>query len=110
MAATLPLLGALGGTTADAIWVTWMVLAVASAGYVAYDAFTQNPELTVMKWGWVLVTLYIGPIGAALYVLSCKEPSPGHTKHSWHRCGSSRSDPPSTASPVMPPGSFSPRS
>ena len=30
-----------------------------------------------MKWGWVLVTLYIGPIGAALYVLSCKEPSPG---------------------------------
>jgi Domain of unknown function (DUF4396) len=71
------LLGALGGTTADAIWATWLVLAVASAGYVAYDAFTQNPELTVMKWGWVLVTLYIGPIGAALYVLSCKEPSPG---------------------------------
>jgi hypothetical protein len=71
------LLGALGGTTADAIWATWIVFAVASAGYVAYDAFTQNPELTVMKWGWVLVTLYIGPIGAALYVLSCKEPSPG---------------------------------
>jgi len=34
--------------------------------YLAYDAFTQNPELTVMKWGWILVTLYIGPIGAAL--------------------------------------------
>jgi hypothetical protein len=30
-----------------------------------------------MKWGWVLVTLYIGPVGAALYVLSCKEPAPG---------------------------------
>jgi Domain of unknown function (DUF4396) len=71
------LLGALGGTAADAIWATWLVLAIASAAYVAYDAFTQNPELTVMKWGWVLVTLYIGPIGAALYVLSCKEPSPG---------------------------------
>ncbi len=71
------LLGALGGTAADAIWATWILLSVASAGYVAYDAFTQNPELTVMKWGWVLVTLYIGPIGAALYVLSCKEPSPG---------------------------------
>jgi Domain of unknown function (DUF4396) len=77
MPASLAVLGALGGTTADAIWATWIVLAVASAGYVAYDAFTQNPELTVMKWGWVLVTLYIGPIGAALYVLSCKEPSPG---------------------------------
>jgi len=71
------LVAALGGSTADAIWATWIVLAVVSAGYVAYDAFTQNPELTVMKWGWVLVTLYIGPIGAALYVLSCKEPSPG---------------------------------
>src|ERR1700722_7084349 len=71
------LLGALGGTTADASWVTWILLSIASAGYGACGAFTQNPELTVMKWGWVLVTLYIGPIGAALYVLSCKEPSPG---------------------------------
>ena len=71
------LAAALGGTTADAIWTTWIILSILSAGYVAYDAFTRNPELTVMKWGWVLVTLYIGPIGAALYVLSCKEPSPG---------------------------------
>jgi Domain of unknown function (DUF4396) len=71
------LAAALGGTAADAIWTTWIILSVVSAGYVAYDAFTRNPELTVMKWGWVLVTLYIGPIGAALYVLSCKEPSPG---------------------------------
>ena len=55
----------------------WFALVLASAAYVAYDAFTKNPELTVMKWGWVLVTLYIGPIGAALYVLSCKEPYPG---------------------------------
>jgi hypothetical protein len=45
--------------------------------YVAFDAFTKNPELRVMKWGWVLVTLYIGPIGASTYVLSCKEPRPG---------------------------------
>src|ERR671919_2708888 len=29
-----------------------------------------------MKWGWVLVTLYMGPIGLGLYVLSCKEPRP----------------------------------
>jgi len=69
--------GALGGGTADAVWIAWFVLAVLSAAYVAHDAFTRNPELTVMKWGWVLVTLYIGPVGAALYVLSCKEPAPG---------------------------------
>jgi hypothetical protein len=69
--------GAAGGGTADAVLIAWFALAVLSAAYVAYDAFTRNPELTVMRWGWVLVTLYIGPVGAALYVLSCKEPAPG---------------------------------
>jgi hypothetical protein len=69
--------GALGGRTADAVWIAWFVLVLLSAAYVAHDAVTRNPELTVMKWGWVLVTLYIGPVGAALYVLSCKEPAPG---------------------------------
>ncbi len=58
------------------LWV-WFASVFVSVVYVAFDAFTNNPELTVMKWGWVLVTLFTGPIGAALYVLSCKEPSPG---------------------------------
>lgn len=62
---------------ADGVLLAWFALVLVSAAYVAYDAFTRNPELTVMKWGWVLVTLYIGPVGAALYVLSCKEPAPG---------------------------------
>jgi hypothetical protein len=30
-----------------------------------------------MKWGWLLMTLYTGPVGAVLYVLSCQEPAPG---------------------------------
>lgn len=30
-----------------------------------------------MKWGWLLVTLYTGPIGAAAYVLTCQESAPG---------------------------------
>ncbi|MFE7184976.1 DUF4396 domain-containing protein [Streptomyces erythrochromogenes] len=67
----------MSGTTAEALMYAWFALALLSTGYVAHDAFTKNPELTVMKWGWVLVTLYIGPVGAALYVLSCKEPRPG---------------------------------
>lgn len=29
-----------------------------------------------MKYGWVLVTLYAGPVAAAFYVLSCQEPGP----------------------------------
>jgi hypothetical protein len=65
------------GHTWDVLLYLWFALVLVSAVYVAFDAFTRNPELTVMKWGWVLVTLYIGPIGAALYVLSCKEPYPG---------------------------------
>lgn len=60
----------------DAALIGWFLLTAVSVAYVAWDAFTRNPELTVMKWGWVLVTLYTGPIGAALYVLSCQEPAP----------------------------------
>lgn len=61
----------------DAILLIWFTLTACSVIYVAYDAFTKNPEMTVMKWGWVLVTLYLGPIGLFLYVVSCKEPEPG---------------------------------
>jgi uncharacterized protein DUF4396 len=54
--------------------IAWFILTGLSVAYVAWDSFTRNPELTVMKYGWVLVTLYTGPVGAAFYVLSCKEP------------------------------------
>ncbi|MCC5599821.1 DUF4396 domain-containing protein [Nostoc favosum] len=60
----------------DTVLIVWFSLTVLSVVYVAWDAFTSNPELTVMKWGWLLVTLYTGVIGAALYILSCKEPAP----------------------------------
>ena len=56
--------------------IAWFVLTGVSVACVAWDAFTRNPELTVMKYGWVLVTLYAGPVAAALYVLSCQEPGP----------------------------------
>lgn len=64
-------------TLIDGALVAWFVLTALSAAYVAYDAFTRTPEMKVMKWGWILVTLYTGPIGAATYVLSCQEPGPG---------------------------------
>lgn len=32
----------------------------ASVVYVAWDAFTNNLEMAVMKWGWILVTLSMG--------------------------------------------------
>lgn len=57
--------------------ILWVAGAVLSAAYVTFDAFTRNPELKVMKWGWVLVTLYTGVVGLALYLLTCREPAPG---------------------------------
>jgi hypothetical protein len=60
----------------DWLMIGWFALAALSVAYVAWDSFTQNPELKVMKWGWILVTAYTGVVGAALYVLSCKEPAP----------------------------------
>src|SRR6267143_6735351 len=71
---SVPLLGRLAWI--DAVVLVWIVLTLASTAYVAWDAFTNNPELTVMKWGWVLVTLYTGLLGAVLYVMSSKEPRP----------------------------------
>ena len=61
----------------DALLLVWFAAVLVSVVYVAWDAFTYNPEMKVMKIGWVLVTLYTGPIGLILYVLSCKEPRPG---------------------------------
>lgn len=57
----------------DPVLAIWFLLTAISVAYVAWDAFTRNPELKVMKWGWILVTLYGGPVMAAAYVLSCQE-------------------------------------
>jgi FtsP/CotA-like multicopper oxidase with cupredoxin domain len=61
----------------DYFLVVWFILAAASTAYVAWDQFRNNPEPVVMKWGFVLVTLYMGPLGLLLYVLADKEPRPG---------------------------------
>ncbi len=58
----------------DGVLLVWFILTALSVAYVTYDAFTKNPELKVMRVGWILVTAYTGVIGAALYVLSCKPP------------------------------------
>jgi FtsP/CotA-like multicopper oxidase with cupredoxin domain len=61
----------------DYFLIAWFVLAAACTAYVAFDQFNGNPEPTVMKWGFILVTLYMGPFGLLLYVLADKEPRPG---------------------------------
>lgn len=59
-----------------ALWV-WFALTAFSVIFVAYDLFTRTPEMRVMKWGWLLVTLYAGPIALIIYWFSCREPAPG---------------------------------
>jgi len=61
----------------DYFLIVWFVLAALSTAYVAWDQFRHNPEPAVMKWGFVLVTMYIGPVGLLLYVMADKEPRPG---------------------------------
>ncbi len=61
----------------DYFLVVWFVLAAACTAYVAWDQFRGNPEPSVMRWAFVLITLYMGPIGLLLYVLADKEPRPG---------------------------------
>lgn len=61
----------------DYFLAAWFALAIASTVYVGIDQFRNNPEPAVMKWGFILVTLYLGPIGLLLYVLADKEPRPG---------------------------------
>ena len=71
----------------DYFLLVWFVLAAASTLYVGFDQYRNNPEPVVMKWGFILVTLYMGPLGLLLYVLADKEPHPGEheafTKPLW---------------------------
>jgi hypothetical protein len=58
------------------IMFLWFILTVLSVAFVAID-IRSTPESRVLKWAFVLVTAYSGPLGAFLYVLGCREPLPG---------------------------------
>ena len=60
----------------NGVMLLWFLLAAASVLFVAID-IRWTPESSVLKWGFVLVTVYTGPVGAFLYVLGCREPLPG---------------------------------
>lgn len=58
------------------VMLLWFILTALSVAFVAID-IRNTPESVVLKWGFVLVTLYTGPFGAILYVLGCREPLGG---------------------------------
>jgi hypothetical protein len=57
--------------------VMWWILTVPSVIFVAVDMFRITPEATVMKWAFVILTVFTGPLGAFFYVLGCREPLSG---------------------------------
>ena len=56
--------------------LVWFALTALSLLFVIIDVRT-TPASLVLKWGFVLLTAYTGPLGAFLYVLGCREPLPG---------------------------------
>jgi hypothetical protein len=55
----------------------WYVLTAASVAFMVYDLATNTPAMGVMKAAWVLIALYLGPVGLVVYLLSCRQPLPG---------------------------------
>ncbi len=60
----------------DGVMLLWFLLTGLSLLYVVMD-IRATPESPVLKWGFILLTAYTGPLGAFLYVLGCREPLPG---------------------------------
>lgn len=60
----------------NGVMLLWFILTALSVAFVAIDV-RKTPESRVLKWGFILLTLYTGPVGAFLYVLGCREPLPG---------------------------------
>ncbi|MHB8500252.1 MAG: DUF4396 domain-containing protein [Candidatus Acidiferrales bacterium] len=58
------------------VMLLWFLLTALSLLYVVMD-IRSTPASPVLKWGFVLLTAYTGPLGAFLYVLGCREPLPG---------------------------------
>jgi hypothetical protein len=60
----------------DGVMLLWFLLTALSLLYVVFD-IRATLESPVLKWGFILLTAYTGPLGAFLYGLGCREPLPG---------------------------------
>ncbi len=60
----------------DGVMLLWFLLTALSLLFVVIDVRT-TPASPVLKWGFILLTAYTGPVGAFLYVLGCREPLTG---------------------------------
>jgi len=65
-----------GNIMLNGVMLLWFLLTGLSVIFVAVDIY-KTPESPVLKWAFILITAYTGPIGAFLYVFGCREPLPG---------------------------------
>ena len=54
----------------------WFILTGISVLFVAIDVW-RTPEATALRWGFIILTVFAGPLAAFFYVLGCREPLPG---------------------------------
>ncbi|MEM8958147.1 MAG: DUF4396 domain-containing protein [Pseudomonadota bacterium] len=57
--------------------LVWFLLTAVSVLFVLWDSISNAVTSWVQRLAWVLVTLYAGPVGAFLYLLTCRRPFPG---------------------------------
>lgn len=60
----------------DGIMLVWFVLTGLSVAFVVID-IRKTPESTVLKWAFVILVIFSGPLGAFFYMLGCREPLKG---------------------------------
>jgi hypothetical protein len=61
----------------DGVMLLWWILTVPSFLFVIIDIWRSTPESPVLKWAFVILTAFTGPLGAFFYVLGCREPLRG---------------------------------
>ncbi len=59
----------------ESVMMLWFVLTAMSVLYLAID-IRHTPENPVLKWGFLLLTLYAGPVGLLLYIFGCRKRDP----------------------------------
>ena len=61
----------------DGAMLLWWILTIPSLLFVSIDIFRTTPAAAVMKWAFVILTAFTGPVGAFFYALGCREPIRG---------------------------------
>lgn len=56
--------------------IVWFALTSLSLIFVAID-IRRTPVHPVLKWAFVILTFFTGPLGAFFYVFGCREPLQG---------------------------------